>query len=112
MSKVLRYLLPLSFLSFVWVYLFIYMPNEEAKFTRSKLNNKVIKIKPSYMAGASTLNYHLDNDIIITFSCESKCIVVGDSIVKGANTNVFDVYRKINNFYTFQNKYDANKFVD
>lgn len=49
----------------------------------------VIKIKPSYMAGASTLNYHLDNDIIITFSCKSNCVIVGDSIVKESNANVF-----------------------
>ena len=110
--KFLKHLFLISLLSLVYGYLFIYMPNQNEKFTHAKLNNIVTKIKFSYMAGTSTRNYHLDNDIIITFNCKSNCILVGDSIVKESNTNVFKVYRSINGTYKFQNSYDANVIVE
>lgn len=72
----------------------------------NSLNNKVIKVKNNWTG--RSYDYVVDNGIVITLS-KSKSLVVGDSIIKEANTGRFDVYREKNGKYEYYKSFDVGK---
>jgi|TARA_B110000902_G_scaffold167117_1_gene190728 hypothetical protein len=89
-KNILR-LFPIAIVIVIIVFFESTSKNEREIFTESSLNNMIIEIKSNWSGGRSC-DYITDNRIVITLR-PSDSLLVGDSIVKKANSLQFVVYR-------------------
>jgi len=74
------------------------------EFTKNEFQSKIIN---SFEWRPKVTEFTLENKIKVSSSLGDFDLQIGDSIVKSANTTIFDVYRKdYNNTYVFYKRYD------
>jgi len=91
----------------VFIYFDISGAIKRNQFYKNEINSIIIK---SSNWQVRTTEFYLKDGFQIHSSFNSLDLQIGDSIVKKANTTVYDVYRKdYNRIYVFLKKYDSSK---